>query len=173
MGVYGAVDVVLFVIAGIWGGKDQNRHDPIDTVIGVVAVALVITACAHLRSVRREVYGVPATPPPVDPAIAQVLAARTRRTDARALAERDPLMARELGIGRPDLPGDYDDGGLVDLGSAPASVLAASLGLSEVEAGQIVDAQGSFGSVDELLVRVELPLSAWERIRDRGIVIQA
>jgi hypothetical protein len=36
-------------------------------------------------------------------AIAGVLAVRQKRADARTLAQRDPHMARELRIGRPDL----------------------------------------------------------------------
>jgi hypothetical protein len=36
-------------------------------------------------------------------------------------------------IGRPDLPREYDDGGLVDVNHVPAAVLAAPLGLSAAE----------------------------------------
>lgn len=37
-------------------------------------------------------------------AVASVEAARRKREEARGLAQRDPQMARELRIGRPDLP---------------------------------------------------------------------
>lgn len=35
------------------------------------------------------------------------------RQRARELAAANPVIATELRIGRPDLPHDYDDGGLV------------------------------------------------------------
>jgi hypothetical protein len=34
-----------------------------------------------------------------------------------------PVLARELRIGRPDVPRQFDDGGLVDLNHAPVPVL--------------------------------------------------
>ena len=34
------------------------------------------------------------------------------------------MLARELRIGRPDLPRQYDDGGLVDVNNVPVGVLA-------------------------------------------------
>lgn len=40
-----------------------------------------------------------------------VMAARQKRVEARAVAQRDPLMVRDLRIGRPDLPRYFDDGG--------------------------------------------------------------
>ena len=40
------------------------------------------------------------------------------------------MLAQELKIGRPDLPRDYDDGGLVDVNHVPAAILAARLGLA-------------------------------------------
>jgi len=48
-----------------------------------------------------------------DPALAAAIACRQRRQQARQLLANDPGLARELRIGRPDLPRDYDDGGLV------------------------------------------------------------
>jgi hypothetical protein len=38
-------------------------------------------------------------------AVAQVERARARRVEARRVAETDPAMARELNIGRPEIPG--------------------------------------------------------------------
>jgi len=70
--------------------------------------------------------------------------ARARRADARRLAAVDPPLARELGIGRPNLRRGLDDGGLVELNTAPAAVIA-----------HLCD----------------LPLVVHERIRDRGIVL--
>ncbi|GAA5169770.1 hypothetical protein [Amycolatopsis dongchuanensis] len=95
------------------------------TVGTIVTIAATATASVRQVRLRNEQVRTATTPPPAeDPAVARVLAARARRQQARDLAARDPLLAKELGIGRPDLERGYDDGGLVDLNSAPAEVLA-------------------------------------------------
>lgn len=177
---YGAVDAGLFTYLSVLGAKGEETSDPWGAVFVPLAFAIMITACVQLRSLRREAYGLPAAfvpgvaaPAPGDPAVAQVLAGRARRQDARALAEKDPLMARELGIGRADLGRGYDDGGLVDLATAPAPIIAEVCGLTESDSERIIEAQGTFSSVDELLVIVELPLGAWDRVRDRGLIVRA
>ncbi|WP_007027685.1 ComEA family DNA-binding protein, partial [Saccharomonospora iraqiensis] len=109
-----------------------------------------------------------------DPAVAAVLAARQRRDKAREVVASDPLMARELRIGRPDLRPDYDDGGLVDLNNAPASALAEVCELDPGTAERIVEARsarGGFLTVDDVFTAVDVPLGAWEMIRDRAVVI--
>jgi hypothetical protein len=105
-----------------------------DALPGLLMIVMIPIASIRQWSLRRNlvvpiwpVAPTAPTPPasaPLDPAVARVLAARARRNDARELAAADPLMARELRIGRPDLPRTYDDGGLVDLNSAPAPVIA-------------------------------------------------
>ncbi|MFI2710029.1 hypothetical protein ACH495_07855 [Micromonospora sp. NPDC018662] len=62
---------------------------------------------AWLRGLRR--YRPPAT------------ARRQRREHARYLLHHYPSARGELRIGRPDRPRAYDDGGLVDVNSVPAS----------------------------------------------------
>jgi hypothetical protein len=104
------------------------------------------------------------------PAVAAALAARQRREQARAIAERDPALARELGIGRPDLPHEFDDGGLVDVNRVPASVLVDRLGLSVVEASRVVETRDhlcGFSGPAELAVYAELPDATVEAVRDR------
>jgi hypothetical protein len=99
-------------------GHPVQSADSGSPVIAFLALAMAVVACLHLRSVRRRVYGLPdPVRAPVgvhssDPAITAALAARSRRDEARRLAEADPLLARELRIGRPDLPRPYDYGGL-------------------------------------------------------------
>lgn len=48
---------------------------------------------------------------------------------ARHIVQTNPALARELRIGRPDLPREYDDDGLVDVNCVPGAVLADRLGL--------------------------------------------
>jgi competence ComEA-like helix-hairpin-helix protein len=119
---------------------------------------------------------VPVASPP-DPnagAIAGVLAARQKRTEARAVAQRDPQMARDLRIGRPDLPRHYDDGGLVDVNSAPAETIARWLGVSEAQAAGIVEVRhqlGKFERVDDLLNLAGLEPNTYDQVSDRIILL--
>ena len=127
---------------------------------GLSQLGLVMATTTHAFLLRERVFPPPA-PPTIasDPAVAAALTARQRRDQARALAERDPALARELSIGRPDLPREFDDGGLVDVNRVPASVLVDRLGLSALEAGRVAqtrDHLGGFSGPAELAVYAEL-----------------
>lgn len=178
--LYAAAAVVLMIIMP--SSQDQPAASTADlrtTIGGAVAIALMVAACIQLSGIRRDVYGLPGPVRPpqpwaADPAVAAALASRSRREEARALIARDPALARDLRIGRPDLPRQYDDGGLVDINTAPASVIAHCCGLDERAARQIERARSQhslpFQSVDELLVFAELDVRAWDLIRERAVV---
>jgi DNA uptake protein ComE-like DNA-binding protein len=92
-----------------------------------------------------------------------------RRQDARHMVHANPALARELRIGRPDLPRQYDDGGLVDVNRVPGHVLAASLGLTQQEVTNLIAARGKLGkftSADELRDYAELPPGRVDELRD-------
>ena len=72
-----------------------------------------------------------------------------RRQQARKLAQDDHVLARELGIGRPDVPHDYDDGGLVDANHVPGDVLASCLGLAPAESAAVIAARNQLGRFDQ------------------------
>lgn len=87
---------------------------------------------------------------------------RTRREQARSLLRHHPAMARELGIGRPDLPRDFDDGGLVDVNAVPEYVLASLPGVDPYHAKLVVTARRSrrFASREDLITQGVLPAPA-------------
>ena len=92
-----------------------------------------------------------------------------RRKDARRLATSNPSLARELKIGRPDLPRDYDDGGLVDVNHVPGPALAAPLGLAPAEVTDVLAARdrlGRFASADELGAYTQLSPDRVDELRD-------
>lgn len=98
-----------------------------------------------------------------DPRNAQALAAiehrRKLREEARELAERDPVAARELGIGRPDRAANYDDGGLVDINNAPVEVLRRLPGVTEAVAEEIVryrEMTGTFESTSDIVIHTSI-----------------
>jgi len=92
-----------------------------------------------------------------------------RRKDARHLAQTNPALARDLRIGRPDLPRDYDDGGLVDVNEVPGATLAAQLGLTSQEVADVMAARGQLGrftSADELCAYTKLSPERVDELRD-------
>jgi len=102
-------------------------------------------------------------------AIAEAKDRIERRKDARRLAETDPALARDLHIGRPDVPRDYDDGGLVDVNHVPGAVLATGLGLSPDEVTDVIAARdklGRFTSADELCAYTDLSPDRVDELRD-------
>ena len=92
-----------------------------------------------------------------------------RRNSARRVVQTNPTLASELRIGRPDLPRQYDDGGLVDVNRVPGYVLAAALGLTQQEVTNLIAARdqvGKFASADELRDHAELPPGRVDELRD-------
>lgn len=159
------------------------------TLVGMVAGATHLLVLSTRITARRKGIApkprtrktpkkveAPPKAPRVDPALARALDARQKRAAARELARTDPLLAQDLHIGRPDLGIDYDDGGLIDVNSAPAATIASAFHLKLADAQRLVEQRarrGGFTSVDEMLVLVDLPVSAWDRIRDRGVTLSA
>jgi hypothetical protein len=97
-----------------------------------------------------------------------------RRKGARHLVATNPELARDLRIGRPDLPREYDDGGLVDVNHVPADVLAAKLGLTPTEGSDVLAARdklGKFTSADELCAYTALSPDRVDELRDVMIFI--
>ncbi len=167
--LYTSAVVALFLVTGT-------------TNVGGLAIGLTIVAAVHSVVLRQQVWPSSAVPQPVPagpagshPAVAAALAARASREEARGLAAADPRMARELRIGRPDLPRAYDDGGLVDLNSTPPSVIADVCEIELAVATLIADgrAQLPFATIDDVFSLVDIPYPLWDRIRDRAIVIAA
>ena len=92
-----------------------------------------------------------------------------RRREAREIASKNPILSRELRIGRPDLAREYDDGGLVDVNQVPGEILQSQLGLSPDEVTAVLAARaklGSFTSADEVSTYAQLPPDRLDAIRD-------
>lgn len=102
-------------------------------------------------------------------AIAVARYRRELRAQARRLASTDPELARDLRIGRPDLPRTYDDGGLVDVNHAPPAALATLPDLTDEMIERIVRLRaehGGFVSAAELGVHADLAPDLVSRIDD-------
>jgi hypothetical protein len=169
----------IFAVYGITPKDAQG--DPVGTLGGILqtiavvaALIVIITACATLARVRREIFQRPGWEGPAADPNVEVKQTRARREQARSLMAEDPAMARELGIGRPDLGRGYDDGGLVDLNSAPAPVIARVCGLDVAFAEAIVAARfrrgGVFYAFEEVLLDVRPSPSVEAELRERAVL---
>lgn len=116
----------------------------------------------------------PGPPPPgapslvADPVVRAALARRERRQQARRIVTDDPQLASELRIGRPDLPREFDDGGLVDVNNVPTDALTSLPGISPELAGQIARAAAAadLTSAEDLVVYADLPPGLAESLRE-------
>ena len=98
------------------------------------------------------------------------LSARRR---ALRLARKDPRLAVEAGIGRPELS-RADDGGVIDVNHASAAAIATLPGIDEPLAQQIIetrDAIDGFASLEELGLVLDLPGDVVERLRDQSVFL--
>ncbi|MFG1999805.1 ComEA family DNA-binding protein [Spirillospora sp. NPDC048911] len=145
-------------------------------VIGILIFLLAIVGCGHAFLIRRRVFdpdGLSGVDN--DAVIERVRRQRLLRDKARKLAADDPGLARELRIGRPDLPREYNDGGLVDVNHAPAEVLALLPGITPQLAVQIerVRAEaGGFVSAEELSALAGLPPALTAGVADYAVFIR-
>ena len=169
-----AVGVILLLALA---PEDSQGHlvDPWKALLGQTILALFLggtAATLHLVTRSRPTPD----PPPSRPAeVRRALDERALREESRRLVADDPLVARELRIGRPDLAHTYRDGGLVDLATAPVEVIARVCDIDPGHAAEIAAARDAAGAalmaVDDLVAWVDVPLAVWEQVRDRGVVL--
>ncbi|GAA2628269.1 hypothetical protein GCM10010399_69850 [Dactylosporangium fulvum] len=142
--------LVFFVIAMELDGPSYEGGPWAGVGVLVLLVATVGGSVAGALIIIRP----PGRPP--EPSAAVELTQRVRREQARQLVNYHPSIARELRIGRPDLSRTFDDGGLVDINTAPETIIASLHGIGPDDARRIVAdryLRGPLASVDELVTR--------------------
>lgn len=105
----------------------------------------------------------------------KVLEAQADQAEARAAARElmasDPLLARQLRIGRPDIANrEYPDGGLVDVNQVSADVLCWAARIDPELARQVItvrDQVGGYSSYEDLLMLTEADPRTLEPAADR------
>ncbi|WP_424212407.1 hypothetical protein ACN20G_10110 [Streptomyces sp. BI20] len=133
----------------------------------VMAGPWVLGSGIAVHCFRRD----PWLPGPGDLARAHRRAMRRRETlrrRAHALVARDPAAARALGVGRPDLPNRYADGGLVDVNTCPAEVLVAVARWTASDAADVTEARaliGRFATPEDLVAHTSVPAARVEAVR--------
>jgi DNA uptake protein ComE-like DNA-binding protein len=121
-----------------------------------------------IRSAYKQVM-----PSPFDAAVQRARVRLADRDQARRLARERPALAREIGVGRPDLRNAHD-AGLVDVNNAPARVLASLPGVDNALATQITkarDGTDGFSSVEDLGAALDLDPNLVEDLRDRVVFL--
>lgn len=112
----------------------------------------------------------------VHPEDARLDAARERRAQhekALTLARKDPQLAVEAGVGRPDLPGAFD-GGVVDINHAPVEVIACLPSFDADLARRLVNTReeiDGFASLEDLGTVLDLPGNQVERLQDHVVFL--
>lgn len=95
------------------------------------------------------------------------------RREARRLVEDEPLVARELGVGRPDVD-TAQHHHVVDVNSAPTDVIARMPGVSDALAAEIVRVReeiGGFSSLADLGAMVDLPPGTVAELEERAVFV--
>ncbi|WP_433475855.1 BTAD domain-containing putative transcriptional regulator [Spirillospora sp. CA-142024] len=159
-------------IGGATSG-DPDQSTPWDGPIFAALLATMFGGAVHLALLTSDPHPLPEQSgmPVLD---VRLIERRVRREQARSLAAHHPSIARRLGVGRPDLPRTFDDGGLIDVNSAPERLLASLPGLDPYHAKLIVlarTAHGPLAAVDDLATREILPYQALYALRDVLIAV--
>lgn len=95
------------------------------------------------------------------------------RREAGALARENPSLARELGVGRPDVPG-AEHHGLVDVNAASEQTIARLPGIDDALAREIVRVReelGGFSSLADMGAVLNLPAPVVEDLRERTVFL--
>ncbi|NDU72177.1 helix-hairpin-helix domain-containing protein [Actinomadura sp. DSM 109109] len=175
----------LLVSTAVYGGvfalalsllPDIEKEQGTERIVGMLLFVLAVVGCGHSFLIRRRVFdphGLSGVDN--DAVVERVRRQRLLREKARELAASDPGLAKELRIGRPDLPRQYNDGGLVDVNHAPARALTLLPGVTAEMAETIerVRAQtGGFMSAEELSAVAGLPPSLTGDLADYAVFIR-
>lgn len=164
--VYGAAMVAGFALA-----QDAPDDSLRDTAAGMLLLLPWIFSIGHALATRGSYVE------RVELLESPHLDAAEDRLEARRIAlemvEESPVRARELGIGRPDLPGAFHCG-LVDVNNAAASALAELPGIDDATARRAVELReelNGFSSVLDFGHLLDLPPHTVDRLREHAVCL--
>jgi DNA uptake protein ComE-like DNA-binding protein len=155
----------------LWPVLDSSApHNSAAAGLGELALALAwLGGTAHAAAVRRGAAMRPSGGARLEAARQRI----ERRADGRRLAARDPRLAREVGVGRPDVSGS-DDFGLVDVNHASQDALCRLPGITPEVARRIVETReplGLFKSAEDVGISLDLSPNVVDDIRDYTVFL--
>ncbi|MUN40272.1 ComEA family DNA-binding protein [Actinomadura litoris] len=169
--VYISLFALMLFLAPQMGGEDGTQR-----AVGVLLFLLAVVGCGHAFLIRRRVFDPDGLAGMGNDAVVErVRRQRLLREKARALAASDPGLAKELRIGRPDLPHQFQDGGLVDVNHAPVRALTLLPGVTTELAERIERVRtetGGFVSAEELSAVAGLPPDLTADLADYAVFIR-
>lgn len=159
-GAYAGALVAAFVLVGI--GRKGAMADVGSAILFATWLAGMIHAAIVGRTINSELALMNSS------ALKQAQQELARRQYGRQLLKANPSLARQLGVGRPDLDGS-DSFGLVDVNHAGGPGLVLLPGMTEEHAQRILQYRnqgGSFVSVEDLVMYLDLPQMTIGPLRD-------
>jgi DNA uptake protein ComE-like DNA-binding protein len=163
-----AIAVAGWIASATSSAHGQHRYSPLAGFLLILAWA----GAAATSFVIRSEYERRMRSPLLDASERAEARLRDRR-QAKQLARDNPVLAREMGVGRPDIAGAADVG-LVDINNAPASALTKLPGVDDALAKRIVEARaqvGGFSTVEDLGIALDLAGDLVEDLRDVAIFL--
>jgi DNA uptake protein ComE-like DNA-binding protein len=166
-GVYAVGLATFFVL--------DSPAKPTGTAKGVAAVVAMLTwigGAVHALAVSND--AVRRINSRNDPAVEAARDQIEQRSEGQRLVATQPALARELGVGRPDVAGARDYG-LIDVNHCPEAALATLPGITGELAKRIVDVRaqtGGFSSAEDLGMLLDLPPATVDELKDLTAFIQ-
>jgi hypothetical protein len=172
-GLFAAVTALAFVLVGI---APKDEEDIPTDVTGNLGGALLLTLWLGGIAMMAWLLVRKAQQSARDslPGVRAEMERRRLRQEYREIAAEDPALAARIGVGRPDLARDFDDGGLVDLNNVGRNHLLRCLPLAADEAQRVVEARdliGRFVSVEEVSSYAVLPDPSTARLREVAVFL--
>lgn len=156
------------IVAAGWIGSAGHRGNTLAGLLIVVGwVGAVATSFVIRSSYDRQMSS---------PLLAATEAGEQRlldRSHAIELARRNPKLAREIGVGRPDVRG-ASDAGLVDVNNASVTALRKLPGVDGDLATDIVETREKvhgFSSLEDLGATLDLAGDVVEQLRGRVVFL--
>ena len=163
----GALWCAITLAGWILANAENGKAGPGGLLL-IVGWTGAIASSFALRTEYRQVVG-----SPFEAAVAGAEEHVAERDQARRLAHERPAVARELGIGRPDLP-NAQAAGLVDVNNAPAHALESLPGVDDALATRIVEARAEthgFSSLEDMGAALDLDGDLVDDLRDRVVFL--
>jgi hypothetical protein len=162
---------VLWSVAALAGwvltSTTSGTSDPAGLLLIVGWVGAIATSFSIRPAYERELAS------PLDAAVETGELRLQDRARAREIARRDPALAQEIGIGRPDRQGAAD-AGLVDLNNASVTALLTLPGVDGDLATQIVEVREKvhgFSSLEDMGSVLDLSGPVVEGLRLRALFL--
>ena len=163
---YGALALI-----GAAANGSSRPNSPV-AAVGVIAVMVAwLGGTVHAAVVRREA-GCQNRSTRIT-SLGEARQRIERRAEGQRLAARDPRLAKEVGVGRPEMPG-AEDFGLIDVNHASSNALCRLPGVTPQIARRITEMRqgvGLFKSAEELGMYLDLSPAFVDEIGEYSVFL--